>query len=209
MRFHRLLLPLTAIPALGLASPAMAAEAPVDVVDDSESNFFFSPTPQQIDVGDTVVWTFNAQNAFDHTTTSSPGESEKWDSGLQPAGATPFRRTFTKPGRFDYLCTPHANFPMTGTIVVGEDEVSDTVDRFKRVRRGDTVTVSFELNEAATATYRIVKGPSRRTVKEGREKAGRHSFRLKNLKPGKYRGKLTLADDFDNKTAVRNRFVVP
>jgi plastocyanin len=201
MRSPRLLFPLTVTLALGLASPAMAVDWPVDVID-----YDFLPGEQRVGVGDTVTWSFTDGG---HTTTAVRGQADRWNSGpaVNAAGTT-YQEIFDTPGRFQYICIPHASF-MKGTIVVGEDEVSDTVDRFKRRRSGDNVKVSFELNEPATATYRITKGPSRRKVKEGRVKAGRHSFRLKNLKPGRYRGKLTLVDDFDKKTVVRNRFVVP
>jgi opacity protein-like surface antigen len=186
MRSHRLLLPLTVALALGSASPAMAAD-------------------WSIDVGDTVIWNFLADG---HTTTARAGQADRWNSGPETSAAgTPYQKTFSTPGRFRYVCLPHRRF-MKGTIVVGKDAVKDTVDGVKRQLRGDDVKVTFELNEAATATYRI-KGPSRRTVKEGRVKAGRHSFRLKNLKPGSYRGTLTLLDDFHKRTVARNRFVVP
>jgi plastocyanin len=200
MRPQRLLFPLTVALALGSASPAMAADWSVDV-----SNYKFEPGTRGIDVGDTVIWSFLAGG---HTTTAVRGQADRWNSGPQTSEAgTSFQKTFSTPGRFQYVCIPHASF-MKGTIVVGQDAVKDTVDRVERKLRGDDVKVTFELNEAAMATYRI-KGPSRRTVKEGRVKTGRHSFRLKNLKPGSYRGTLTLVDDFDKKTVVRNRFVVP
>jgi plastocyanin len=201
MRSHRLLLPLTVALALGSASPAMAADWTVDVTGD----YTFEPGTRSIDVGDTVIWNFLADG---HTTTARAGQADRWNSGPETSAAgTPYQKTFSTPGRFQYVCLPHKRF-MKGTIVVGKDAVKDTVDGVKRKLRGDDVKVTFELNEAATATYRI-KGPSRRTVKEGRVKAGRHSFRLKNLKPGSYRGTLTLLDDFDKKTVARNRFVVP
>ncbi len=93
---------------------------------------------------------------------------------------------------------------MKGTIVVGEDAVRDTVDRL-RCAVGNYVKITYKLNEAATVTYKL-KGPSSRTVKKGRVKKGKHSFRLKNLKEGEYRGTLTLVDDFD-KRATREELL--
>ena len=199
MRFPRLLLALTPTLALGLASPAMAADVNVP-------GFLFAPSEVEIPVGETVVWSFNDPDGVLHSTRAERGQAESWSSGLKAPGET-FQRTFNEPGKFQFFCEPHPY--MQGSVTVGEDVVKDTVDAFKRTRRGNNVKVTFELNEAATATYRITKGPSRRTVKEGREDEGRHSFRLKNLKAGDYRGKLTLVDDFDKKTVVRNRFAVP
>ena len=79
--------------------------------------------------------------------------------------------------------------------------------RFKGTRRANDVKITYELNEAATVTYKL-KGPSRRTVKRGRDRPGKYSFRLKNLKPGDYRGTLTMVDDFDKRSTARNSFVV-
>jgi hypothetical protein len=96
---------------------------------------------------------------------------------------------------------------MKGTIEVGEDAERDTVDNFKGTRRGDNIKISFKLNEAAKVTYKL-KGPSRRTVERGRLDAGRHSFRMRNLRKGQYRGTLTLVDDFDKKATRRSFFVI-
>jgi hypothetical protein len=56
-------------------------------------------------------------------------------------------------------------------------------------------------------TYKL-RGPSRRTVKRSRLDAGRHSFTVKRLKRGRYRGVLTVVDDFDKKLTPRNAFVI-
>jgi plastocyanin len=197
MRPQRLLLPLTLALALGSASPAMAADVTIP-------DFLFSPDDLEIAVGETVTWRFN--DDVRHSTKSKPGQAESWNSGLKAAGET-FTRTFTKPGRLNYICEPHPF--MQASVTVGEDEVGDTVDRLRDKRRGDdSVKITYELNEAAKVTYKL-KGPSPRSVKRKREKAGRHSFRLKNLKPGKYRGTLTLVDDYDKKATAKNSFRVP
>jgi plastocyanin len=199
MRPHRLLLPLTAILALGLASPAMAFDWPVEVVD-----YEFRPAERKIAVGDTVIWSFTNGG---HTTTAARGQADKWNSGPATSEAgTPYQKTFNTPGRFQYICIPHASF-MKGTIEVGEDAETDTVDNFKGTLRGDNVKISFKLNEAAKVTYKL-KGPSRRTVERGRLDAGRHSFRVRNLRNGEYRGTLTLVDDFDKKATPKNFFVI-
>jgi plastocyanin len=199
MRSPRLLLPLTVTLALGLTSPAMAFDWPVEVVD-----FEFKPGPRKISVGDTVIWSFTAGG---HTATAVRGQAEKWNSGpaTSPAGAS-FQKTFTTPGRFQYICIPHASF-MKSTITVGEDEETDTVDKFKATRRGNDVTISYKLNEPATVTYKL-KGLSGRTVKRPRREAGRYSFTIRNLKEDEYRGTLTAVDDFDKKATPKNFFVI-
>jgi plastocyanin len=201
MRPRRLLIPATLALTLGLAAPAMAAEWTVDVT----SSFTFEPTERQVGVGDTVIWTFSDSG---HTTTAREGQVESWDStksgGLFNDAGESFRHTFDRPGRFQYVCLPHQDF-MRGTIQVGEDTEPDTVDKFRTAKRGNRVTIRFTLNEAAKATYRL-RGPSAKSYKRARLRAGRRAFTLRNLEPGRYRGKLTLVDDFDKKTTQRNSF---
>ncbi|HEV2875073.1 MAG TPA: plastocyanin/azurin family copper-binding protein [Thermoleophilaceae bacterium] len=198
MRLHRLLpIPLALLLALAAAAPASAAEVEVGVV-----SFDFEPATRAIGVGDTVIWSFNAEG---HTTTANRGQAERWDSGNKGFGQS-FRHTFTRPGRFQYVCTPHAGF-MKGTIQVGTDQVRDTVDAFKARRSGSSVKVSFKLNEAATATYKL-RGAERRTVRRGRLGAGRHSFTVRNLDAGSYSGTLTLKDDFDKSAKPKSTFTI-
>jgi plastocyanin len=200
MRRHRLLpIPFAMLLAVAGAAPAGAADVDVGVVD-----FSFQPREQAIAVGDTVVWRFMTDG---HTTTANPRQAERWSSGpaTTPNGQT-FRHTFSRPGRFQYVCIPHSGF-MKGTIQVGTDEVADTVDAFRTRRSGSSVRISFRLNEAAAVTYRL-RGPERKTVRRGRLSAGRHSFRLRNLDDGSYRGTLTLTDDFDKTVRPKNSFVI-
>jgi plastocyanin len=200
MRPHRSLpIPLVLLLALAAAAPASAAEVEITATD-----FRFSPGARTIGVGDTVIWSFASGG---HTTTAQGGQAERWNSGPRttPAGQT-FRHTFNRPGRFQYFCIPHAGF-MRGVVQVGSDRVRDTVDAFRTRRSGSTVTVSFRLNEAATATYAL-RGAERRTVRRGRLAAGRHSFKVRNLDPGSYRGTLTLKDDFDKSAKPKSSFVI-
>jgi plastocyanin len=198
MRRNRLLpIPLALLLALVAAVPASAAEVEVGVAD-----FDFTPATRTIAIGDTVIWNFSNSG---HTTTSSRGQAERWNSGRRSGGQS-FRKTFSRPGRFQYVCTPHASF-MRGTIQVGTDRVRDTVDAFQARPNGSRVRVSFELNEPATATFGL-RGAERRTVRRGRLAAGRHSFTVRNLDQGSYRGTLSLADDFDKKSSARDSFTI-
>jgi plastocyanin len=198
MRPTRLLLaPITALAALGVAAPSLAADIGIGVTD-----FEFTPKNQTIAVGDTVTWTFTDS---DHSATSRPGQAERWDSNVKDAGTT-FQKTFTKPGRFQYVCTPHESF-MTGTIVVGTDTVRKTVEAVKAKVNGKQVKVSFTLNEAASATLKL-KGAATRTVKRKRLDEGKQSITVKRLKVGSYTGTLVLSDDFDKKTTQKKSFRV-
>jgi plastocyanin len=186
---------------LVLAAPAAAAfDWKTQVV-----NYEFSPMDQKINVGDTVTWEFAAEG---HTSASVGGQPDSWKSAETGANAagTSFPHQFNKPGKYQYVCLQHRDF-MKGSIEVGTDTVIDSIDRFKAKRTGRRVKVSFLLNEPAKVTYKL-SGPSRRTVKKGRLAAGTHSFTLKRLKKGTYRGKLTVVDDFDKKITPRNFFVI-
>jgi hypothetical protein len=83
----------------------------------------------------------------------------------------------------------------------------DSIDDFRSKRTGNRVRLSFLLNEPATVTYKL-RGPTRRTVKLGRVRAGERSFTVRRLRRGTYRGVLTVVDDFDKKLTPRNFFVI-
>ena len=196
-RKRLILAPLTAIAAFGVTTPSPAADFGIGA-----ANFDFTPKTQTIAVGDTVTWTFNDDG---HSTTSVPGQPDRWDSDIRDEGET-FQRTFAKPGRYQYVCTPHEGF-MRGTLVVGKDTVSDTVDALKAQVSGKQATVSFKLNEPALATLKLT-GAGKRTVRTKRLKAGKRSITVKRLKPGTYKGTLTLLDDFDKKATQKKSFTV-
>lgn len=92
---------------------AFGAVANVNIV-----NFAFSPNTVNINVNDSVTWTWVGSP---HTTTSDTG---LWDSGVFGTGHT-FSRTFTAPGSFPFHCTVHPF--MTGTITVAAANVPPTV----------------------------------------------------------------------------------
>jgi plastocyanin len=200
MRSKRLALPLAVLFALLPAAPAAAFDWTTNVVD-----FEFQPAQRKIAVGDSVTWHFQIAG---HTTTSVRGQPDSWNSvssGTNEAGTT-YTHVFNTPGRYQYVCIPHRDF-MNGVIEVGTDAVVDSVSRFRSKRTGKRVKISFVLNEPATVRYSL-KGPSRRTVKRGRLATGAHSFTVRRLKRGTYRGVLTVADDFDKKITPRNFFVI-
>jgi plastocyanin len=194
----RLALPLAVVVLLVLAAPAAAFDWRTDVID-----FEFQPKDQNIAPGDTVTWTFSNPG---HTVASVRGQADSWrstDDAPNPVG-TSYTHVFKTPGKFQYICLQHKDV-MKGVVVVGTDTVADTIDAFRTTRTGNRVKIGFVLNEPATVKYTL-KGPSRRTVKGGRLAKGRHSFTLRRLKRGSYRGVLTVVDDFDKKTTPRNSF---
>jgi plastocyanin len=202
MRPDRLLIPLALLAFFASASPAFAFEWGVNAT----ANYAFEPGTRQIAVGDSVTWAFDVDG---HTSTSVKGQADSWNSapdGPANTGGTTFAHTFNTPGRYQYICIPHQAF-MKGVIQVGTDTVADSLDHFKSKRTGNRVKLSFLLKEPATVTYKLT-GKSRRTVKRGRLAAGKHSFTLRRLKRGSYRGVLTVVDNFDKKITPRNSFVI-
>ena len=199
MRFRLVPAPLALLVSLAAVAPASAAERFVNVVD-----FEFQPGSLQVDPGDTVTWTFTAGG---HTTTANRGQAETWDSGpaLSPAGGR-FSHTFNTPGRYGYICIPHASF-MSGVVQVGQDEFPKSQASFKQTRRGNSITMSFRLVEPAKVTVGL-RGPSRRTAIRGRLEPGRHSIKLSRLREGRYRGIVTFEDDFKKKSVVRTSTVI-
>jgi plastocyanin len=194
-------LPLAVLLPLVLAAPAAAFDWKTDVID-----FEFQPKERAIAVGDSVTWNFSVAG---HTTASVGGQPDSWrsvDDGVNPPG-TSYTHVFNTPGKFQYVCLQHKDF-MKGVVVVGTDTVADTIDGFGTTRTGNRVTIRFLLNEPATVRYSL-KGPSRRTVRRGRLDKGRHSFTLRRLKRGSYRGVLTVVDYFDKKVTRHNSFVIP
>ena len=72
-------------------------------------NFAFHPPTVSIGVGDTVTWT-NRDDA-PHTATGSGFDTGTLNKGQSGS------HTFTKAGRFSYICSIHPN--MKGTVLVG------------------------------------------------------------------------------------------
>jgi plastocyanin len=87
----------------------------------------FDPQVLRIRSGQTVVW----RNTTDlpHTVTAHPERVRSPEQVALPEGAEPFdsgflfageefRHTFTVPGEYVYICIPHDQAPMVGTVVV-------------------------------------------------------------------------------------------
>jgi plastocyanin len=87
----------------------------------------FEPSTVTIKAGDTVRW--NNTSLIWHTVTGDPAAAKEPNHVAIPAGAQPFDsgkvemggnwwHTFTVPGIYHYICKPHENNGMAGTIVV-------------------------------------------------------------------------------------------
>ena len=105
-------------------------EGVTEVAAGPEGRLRFVPETVEIAVGDTVRWTFESPG---HNVTSKPGASEKCENpegaepfasyegdqhfSIDPEGST-YEHTFTVPGEYVYVCAPHADQGMVGTVVV-------------------------------------------------------------------------------------------
>lgn len=103
-----------------------------DIAAGPEKRLRFDPEAVTINAGDTIVWTFKSDG---HNVTTKPGASEKCET---PDGAKPFasyegdnhfevvpngrmyEQTFDITGKYVYVCAPHADQGMIGTVTVEE-----------------------------------------------------------------------------------------
>jgi plastocyanin len=187
--------------ALVLCEPAAAAD--VEVGDD-----FFSPSTVRIAPGDRVVWRWSG--AALHNVKSTDGQSESFRSSLMTGPGATFAHTFTRAGRFTYLCEVHpAN--MRGAVEVGTPPFADTTRprlsglRLRVGRR--SVTLRFRLSETARVRVSLAGSTRRRLTRRfGR---GRRALTLRRLRRGRQRVTLTPLDLAGNRGAsVRRRFAV-
>jgi len=101
-----------------------ATEATVSMRGDHANRF--APQLVWIHAGGRVVW-HNDDPDHDHDVASLSGRTPEtapdWSTGLLQTGET-YTRTFTEPGVYDYVCTPHASH-MVGRVVVGSPDPED------------------------------------------------------------------------------------
>lgn len=198
MRILRALPPVLLL-ALGLAAPATAGEVAVQAVD-----YEFMPKTLKVAPGDSVTWTFAGES--EHTATSVRGQAESFSSGLQETGGS-YSHTFTKPGRYQYICLPH-RFTMKGTVQVGDDTVAKSFKGVTTAVRGKQATSRLTLLEVAQVTAAI-SAPKRRQISSAKEEAGKLKVAWgAGLKPGRYKATITAVDDFDVKTVKKIAFTI-
>ena len=189
-----------------LALPAHVGAANTHSV--TVGDFFYKPKRLEVPVGDTVTWNFTDET---HNVTSRRTAPAKVRSGDRADG-TSFSFTFTKPGRYSYMCTIHPGI-MEGVVQVGPDTTPAKVTRAKAKRGKKSVRVSFTLSEDAkvkavfTRAGKRVKAVSPKLLKEGPHSV---TFKPKKLTPGSYRVKITTRDFKGNSgKAPSVKFKVP
>jgi plastocyanin len=96
------------------------SEKPVQIVKmvmDAEGKNFFDPAELTIKVGETVRWV-NDSGVHDVSSTKVPEGATAFKSELFTAPGMTFEHTFTVPGEYEYVCTPHEALGMVGKIIV-------------------------------------------------------------------------------------------
>ena len=83
----------------------------VGEADHHNKEWLYSPARIRVPVGTTV--TFTNVGELDHTATAFP--KQEWDTGDLASGESK-AITFTQPGSYYYICTPHPW--MSGQIIV-------------------------------------------------------------------------------------------
>jgi plastocyanin len=117
----------------------------------------FSPNIVNINVGDQIIWTWQA--TFHSTTsgtlsgtppTATPNPNGIWDSGVVTSLPHSFTNSFPSAGNFPFFCSIHYNFGMTGQVNVAAVALPPTVSITNPVNNATfSAPASFTL--AATA----------------------------------------------------------
>lgn len=103
-----------------------------DVIAGADGRNVFEPAELTVAVGENVIWGFASAGhnvccrADDNDRVGLPagtegfasyGPDEPPDGSFVPRGGT-YEHTFDAPGQYDYVCIPHDDLGMTGTIHV-------------------------------------------------------------------------------------------
>ena len=99
---------------------ALAEDVTIEMLNKLEKrNMVFSKEIVRIDVGDTVFWQSvdKGHNVQFLSKGGVPDGVEKFKSKVSKAA----EYTFTIPGIYAYVCTPHKSMGMIGFIIVGDD----------------------------------------------------------------------------------------
>lgn len=99
---------------------------------EDSTEYHFDPHVTWVEVGGTVTWTLESGT---HTATAYhpdndqprlvPEGSDPWDSGAMSEEGETFEHTFETEGVYHYLCTPHEQFGMLATVIVGHPHLED------------------------------------------------------------------------------------
>jgi plastocyanin len=116
-----------------VSEPKASREVAINTARSGDSTeYHFAPHVTWVEVGGTVTWRLESGT---HTATAYhdgndqphlvPEGTTAWDSGTMSEEGATFEHTFETEGVYHYLCTPHEQFGMIATVVVGEPHLDD------------------------------------------------------------------------------------
>ena len=152
------------------------------------SNFQFSPASLNVNVGDTINWTWVSGN---HTTTSNqvPSGAATWDSPIT-SSVSSFSYKITVAGTYDYICTPHGfagQFVAINTGITSPDIFANFSIYYARP---STYTISYTLIHSANIKISVydLTGKSARVLNSSVQSAGDYlnTYYLEDLQKGIY-----------------------
>ncbi|MCX6157600.1 MAG: T9SS type A sorting domain-containing protein [Ignavibacteriae bacterium] len=177
------------------------------------SGFTFTPSSiPNANVGDTITWVLVSGI---HTTTSVsiPSGAAIWDAPI--AAATPtFSYVITKAGTYNYQCTFHALFGMTGTFVanpIGIQPTGEAVNAYKLSQNypnpfNPSTVIKFSIPQSKLVTLKIydVSGKEVETLVNSQLPQGTYNYTLNasGLSSGVYFYKITAGDFTEIKRMV-------
>ena len=192
-------------------SVGVAATVDVNVL-----NFRFDPSTVNVQVGDTVRWTF-VDGGHSTTSGSNCSGDGMWNSGIRNAGSV-FFFTFNSAGTFPYFCIPHCTIGMVGSVTVSAPPsginllIDPTSVNFGNVTTGQTadrmITLSNGTNSTATLTgsvgglsgpFSVVSGGGAFSLTQGQS----HSVtvRFSPSAAGTFNGALEITHNATNQTS--------
>jgi plastocyanin len=151
------------------------------------SDFQFKPKTVNAKVGDTIKFTWKTGI---HTTTSVtiPGGAPAWDRLMDSAHKT-FKYRLRVAGTYQYKCTPHGAFGMTGTIIVAnalEAGLSDFVLKSEDLSTMLSWKTSSSKDLAHFSIQRSTDGDNFTEIKRILPSAGNQYRFADNTTVGKY-----------------------
>jgi plastocyanin len=182
--------------------------------------YSWSPQNVQIQAGESVTWTWV-------TTHDVKSKGTNWTAAGSASG---FTYRFDTPGFYEFICTFHESFGMTGTVTVGNpppppppplseqpfanDQAAPTVfevtdERRPRVTRiraaglDGAARVRFRLDEPGRATVRLERGSRGYTRTVMLRRAGARTVTLRGLASGSYRVEVRARDLGGNRSRLK------
>ena len=135
---------------------SLSAAATIHTV--NVQNLNFSPSSLTVSVGDTIKWVW-INGAHTTTSTAVPAGAAAWNHNMNQSSTT-FLYKVTKPGLYNYVCTPHAPGmagSFTASAVSAVPGIADPEPAF--TLRGNVVSdelkVDFNLAASAQVSVRL------------------------------------------------------